>query len=294
MQKNNYLRKTLALVMTFLMIVTMMPTNVFAETFPTKDANGKAVVGTTDWQTTEENLKGKNFWPLAAKQYLREVSSTAEPMKNPMIGYGGYFIRPDGRTVIRLTMRKFDKVGSGVWHVMQMKLEDSFNDKVDWNDTQTGIYKGVSSGSKTGWYHDDLAYSEITPFATTTITDAGSVNVKEVNIADNGNTGPTAALNEVPINLVLKEGQSVDTFTKEPLVQIRMLARDKEQVTCYTDAGSGRGNYSTYTFSSIVPLKHNYEQNLLREIRQSATTDRAFRGAGSSVLYNKEKGYIEV
>lgn len=276
------------------MVAGTLPANVFAETFTTKDSTGNAVVNTTDWQVTEDNLKGKNFWPLAAKQYLREVSTLAEPMKNPMIGYGGYFIRPDGRTVIRLTMRKYDKVGSSVWHVMQMKLEDSFNDKVDWDDTQTGIYKGVSSGSKTGWYHDDLAYSEITPFATTTITDAGSVNVKEVNIADNGNTGPTAALNEVPINLVLKEGQSVDSFTKEPLVQIRMLARDKQQVACYTDAGSGRGNYSTYTFSSIVPLKHNYEQNLLREIRTSVTTDRAFRGAGSSVLYNKEKGYIEV
>ncbi len=294
MQKNNYLRKTLALVMTFLMIVTMMPTNVFAETFPTKDANGKAVVGTTDWQTTEENLKGKNFWSLAAKQYLREVSSTAEPMKNPMIGYGGYFIRPDGRTVIRLTMRKFDKVGTGVWHIMQMKLEDSFDELVDWNDLGTGIYKGVSSGSKTGWYNDDLKYKEITNFATTTITDAGSINVKEVNIADNGNTGPTAALNEVPINLVLKDTKSIASFTNEPLVQIRMLARDKQQVACYTDAGSGKGNYSTYTFSSIVPLKHNYEQNLLREIRTSVTTDRAFRGAGSSVLYNKEKGYIEV
>ena len=294
MQKNNYLRKTLALVMAFLMIVTMMPVNVFAETFTTTDANGQTVVNTTDWQVTEENLKGKNFWPLAAKQYLREVSTTAEPMKNPMIGYGGYFVRPDGRTVIRLTMRKFDKVGTGVWHVMQMKLEDSFNDMVDWNDTKTGIYKGVSAGSNQGWYNDDLAYKEITPFATTTITDAGSVNVKEVNIADNGNTGTTAALNEVPINLVLKEGQSVDSFTKEPLVQIRMLARDKQQVACYTDAGSGKGNYSTYTFSSIVPLKHNYEQNLLREIRASVTPDRAFRAAGSSVLYNKEKGYIEV
>lgn len=280
--------------MAFLMIVTMLPVNVFAETFPTKDANGKPVVNTTDWQVTEENLKGKNFWPLASKQYLSEVSTLAEPMKNPMIGYGGYFIRPDGRTVIRLTMRKFDKVGTGVWHVMQMKLEDSFNDMVDWNDTETGIYKGVSAGSNVGWYHDDLAYKKITPFATTTITDAGSVNVKEVNIADNGNTGATAALNEVPINLVLKEGQSVDSFTKEPLVQIRMLARNKQQVACYTDAGSGKGNYSTYTFSSIVPLKHNYEQNLLREIRASVTTDRAFRAAGSSVLYNKENGYIEV
>ena len=287
-------KRYLSLFLALIVLIGTLPLNIFAETFTTTDANGQTVVNTTDWQVTEENLKGKNFWPLAAKQYLREVSTLAEPMKNPMIGYGGYFIRPDGRTVIRLTMRKFDKVGSSVWHVMQMKLEDSFNDKVDWNDTQTGIYKGVSSGSKTGWYNDDLAYSKITPFATTTITDAGSVNVKEVNIADNGNTGPTAALNEVPINLVLKEGQSVDSFTKEPLVQIRMLARDKQQVACYTDAGSGKGNYSTYTFSSIVPLKHNYEQNLLREIRTSVTTDRAFRGAGSSVLYNKEKGYIEV
>lgn len=210
------------------MVAGTLPANVFAETFTTKDSNENAVVNTTDWQVTEENLKGKNFWPLAAKQYLSEVSTLAEPMKNPMIGYGGYFIRPDGRTVIRLTMRKFDKVGTGVWDIMQMKLEDSFDDMVDWNDTQTGIYKGVSAGSNQGWYHDDLAYKEITPFATTTITDAGSVNVKEVNLAKNGNTGTTAALNEVPINLVLKAGQSVDSFKKEPLVQIRMLARDKQ------------------------------------------------------------------
>ena len=286
-------KRFMALFLSLIMLIGIFPLDIFAETFTT-EKNGNTVVNTTDWQLKEENLKGKNYWPLANKQYLREVSTTAEPMKNPMIGYGGYFIRPDGRTVIRLTMRKFDKVGTGVWHVMQMKLEDSFDDMVDWNDTETGIYKGVSAGSNQGWYNDDLAYKEITQFATPSITDAGSVNVKEVNIADNGNTGATAALNEVPINLVLKEGQSVDSFKKEPLVQIRMLARDKLQVACYTDAGSGRGNYSTYTFSSIVPIKHNYEQNLLREIRASVTPDRAFRAAGSSVLYNKEKGYIEV
>lgn len=287
-------KRFMALFLSLIMLIGIFPLDIFAETFPTQDKSGNPVVGTTDWQVTEENLKGKNFWPLAAKQYLREVSTTAEPMKNPMIGYGGYFIRPDGRTVIRLTMRKFDKVGTGVWHVMQMKLEDSFNDMVDWNDTETGIYQGVSAGSNQGWYNDDLAYKKITQFATPSITDAGSINVKEVNIADNGNAGATAALNEVPINLVLKDGQSVDSFTKEPLVQIRMLARDKLQVACYTDAGTGKGNYSTYTFSSIVPIKHNYEQNLLREIRASVTPDRAFRAAGSSVLYNKEKGYIEV
>ena len=277
--------------MAFLMIVTMMPVNVFAETYKDPKTGN---INTTDWELKEENLKGKNFWPLAAGQYLYEVSTLAEPMKNPMIGYGGYFIRPDGRTVIRLTMRKFDKVGTGVWHVMQMKLEDSFNDMVDWGDTETGIYFGASSYATTGWYHDDLAYETITPFATPTITDAGSVNVKEVNISDNKNTGTTAATNEVPINLVLKQGVSIDSFKKEPIVQLRMLDKNKKRVACYTDAGTNRGNYSTYTFSSIVPIKHNYEQNLLREIRASVTTDRAFRAAGSSILYNKEEGYIEV
>ena len=291
MERKQIAKSFTAILLAIIMIYGILPVNVFAETY--KDPKTQET-HTTDWSLKEENLKGKNFWPLAGKQYLREVSTTAEPMKNPMIGYGGYFVRPDGRTVIRLTMRKFDKVGTGVWHVMHMKLEDSFNDMVDWNDTQTGIYYGRSGSSATGWYHDDTVYKDITPFGNTSITDAGSVNVKEVNIADNGNTGPTAATNEVPINLVLKAGLSVDSFTNEPLVQMRMLSRDKIGVACYTDAGTDRGNYSTYTFSSVVPVKHNYEQNLLREIRHSVTTDRAFRASGSSVLYNKEEGYVEV
>ena len=278
-----------------IMVTTALPVSVFAETYKVIDPKtGKETIQTTDWNLTEDNLKEKNYWPLANGQYLREVSNLAEPLRNPMIGYGGYFIRPDGRTVMRLTMRKFDKVGSGVWHVMQLKLEDSFYDMVDWNDTETGIYKGVSAGSTLGWYHDDKTYDTITPFGVTNITNAGTTNVKEVNIAQNGNTGTTGAMNEVPINLVLKEGQTVEKFAKEPLVQMRLMTDDRKEIACYTDKATGRGNYSTYTFASIVPVKHNYEQNLLREIRYSVTPDRFFRGGGSSVYFNKEKGYIEV
>lgn len=80
-----------------IMVAGTLPMNAFAETFKTKDpTTGMETTQTTDWILKEENLKGKNFWPLAEKQYLREVSTLAEPMKNPMIGYGGYFIRPDG------------------------------------------------------------------------------------------------------------------------------------------------------------------------------------------------------
>lgn len=274
-----------------IMVTTALPVSVFAETYKRE---GSDKVYTTDWQLTEENLKEKNYWPLANGQYLDEVSTLAEPMKNPLVTYGGYYTRPDGRTVLRLTFRRFDKAGTGVWRIMQMKLEDSLVDKVDWNDTKTGIYKGISAGSKTGWYHDDLAYDTITPFGSATITDAGTTNVKEVDTFDNKNVGTTAATNEIPINLVLKEGVTVDSFDKEPLVQIRMLRKDRKAIAAYTDAGTGKANYGAYTFSSIVAFKHDYEQNLLREIRESVTTDRAFRAAGLNVYYNKEKGYIDV
>lgn len=292
MQKRG--KKGTALVLTLAMLASLLPTGAFAETYKVTDATGAETIHTTDWQLTEENLKDKNYWPLANEQYLDEVSRLAEPMKNPLVTYGGYYTRPDGRTVLRLTFRRFDKAGTGVWRVMQMKLEDSLADKVDWNDTKTGIYKGISAGSRTGWYHDDLAYEEITPFGTATITDAGTTNVKEVDTFSNNNVGTTAATNEIPINLVLKEGVAVDSFDKEPLVQIRMLRADRKAIAAYTDAGTGKANYGAYTFSSIVAFKHDYEQNLLREIRESVTTDRAFRAAGLNVNYNKEKGYIDV
>lgn len=279
------------------MIVGIFPLNIFAETYKTNEKVGnkvEEVEKTTDWEPTEENLKGKNFWPLGNKQYLREVSRVAEVMKNPILHYEGYFTRPDGRTIIRLTMRKFDKIGSGVWHVMQMKLEDSLFNKIDWDDTQTGIYHGTSKDAADGWYHDDIAYEKITPFGDTNIINAGTTNVKEINISDNKNTASGPSTNEVPINLVLNEGINIDSFDHEPLAQMRLLDKSKTQVAAYTDARTGLANYSSYTFSSILPIKTNYKQNLLRERRSNNTSIRFFKGSNSSVYYNKEKGYIEV
>ncbi|MDY3118358.1 MAG: hypothetical protein SOW18_02335 [Peptoniphilus sp.] len=273
------------------MVTTALPISVFAETYKLE---GSDRVYTTDWQLTEENLKGKNYWPLANGQILHPVSRMAEPLKNPTITYNGYFTRPDGRTVLRLSFRHFDKIVTDLWRVMQMKLEDSLDEKVDWNDVQTGIYKGVSQVSVPGWYHDDEAYKEITPFGTTNITEAGTTNVREANVYNNKNIAAGPAVNDIPINLVLKKGVTMESFDSEPLVQIRMMYDNRKEVAAYVDEATGKTNYNAYTFSTIVPLKHDYEQNLLREIYRSVTTDRAFRAGYVTVNYNKEKGYIDV
>ena len=293
MEKKQILKRYFSLFLALIMIIGIIPTNIFAETYK---APGKDEIFTTDWSLTEENQLKKNFWPLANFQYLIEVSPTSEPIKNPMVSYAGYFVRPDGRTVLRLVLRKFDKAASALWHIIQIKLEDNLNDLVEWGNPGTGIYMGASNYSGTGWYNDDLIYKEIRQFGSNNVEMAGANNVWDVNIRDSKNLAalPAAACNEFPINLVLNKGKTINDIKNEPLVQVRMLAEDKKRVACYTDEGTGKGNYSSYTFSNILPIKHDYEKDLLREIRDSSTTDRVFRAAGSTVEYNREKGYIDV
>ena len=79
MQKKNYLRKTLALVMAFLMIVTMMPVNVMAADPTPSGSGGEPVavpggtstraVDTPDWEVSDEEANSE-YWPLSARNRL--------------------------------------------------------------------------------------------------------------------------------------------------------------------------------------------------------------------------------
>lgn len=53
-------KRFMALFLSLIMLIGIFPLDIFAETFTT-EKNGNPVVGTTDWQTKEENLKGKNY-----------------------------------------------------------------------------------------------------------------------------------------------------------------------------------------------------------------------------------------
>lgn len=94
MQTKNYLRKTLALVMAFLMIVTMMPVNVFAEDklamSPTSNGTAVRAVDTPDWEVSDEEAEA-DHWPLTANNRLVEAAN-ADSIKNPNIEYGGTLI----------------------------------------------------------------------------------------------------------------------------------------------------------------------------------------------------------
>lgn len=291
MQKKNYLRKTLALVMAFLMIVTMMPVNVFAETFTTQ-VNGETVVNTTDWSIDEQKEAEMNYWRLSDINELTVVAN-AEGLKTPSINYIGTYINAEGKTVIRVSYRVFQNLATDFWHKALFKFDKDLYDLIDFNNTGTGMYKGAINGG----FHDSATYSQIAPFAECVSSYSGAVNVKEQSLTNNGNKVGGHALLEIPIDLVLKKDKTVNDIIGQPHVQMRITNNDYSQVFCA--AGTEKSStqnvlftpYNSYTFMTYIPSPNN---NADVGTVSDYNMYYQFYSANSYAKYNEAGGYLDV
>lgn len=280
MQKKNYLRKTLALVMAFLMIVTMMPVNVFAET-------EKA-----DWTINEQKEAEMSFWKLADINEVVVVAN-GEGFKTPSVNYIGTYINDKGRTVVRVSYRMFQNLASGVWQKALFKFDKDLYDLIDFGNSGTGMYKGAIDG---GW-HDSATYKEIVPFTNAVSSISGAVNVKEQSLKNNGNKVGGSARLEIPIDLVLKDGKTVADIKGQPHIQMRITNDDYSKVFCV--AGTDKSDtqnviftpYNSYTFMTYIPSANN---NADVGTVSDYNLDYQFYAANSYAKYNEEGGYLDV
>lgn len=286
MQKKNYLRKTLALVMAFLMIVTMMPMNVFAET-------EKA-----DWTIDEQKEAEMSFWKLADINEVVVVAN-AEGMKTPTINYIGTYINAEGRTVVRVSFRVFQNLATAVWHKALFKFDNDLYNMIDFTNPGTGMYKGTNNGK----WHDADTYSEVVQFTDVVSSISGAVNVKEQDLKNNKNLVGGAARVEVPIDLVLNEGKTVADIKGQPHIQMRLTDDDHKRVFCL--AGTGKADndttdtdqnlivtpYNSYTFMTFIPsANNNADVNTVEDYNR----DLQFYAANSYAKYNEAGGYLDV
>ena len=280
MQKNNYLRKTLALVMAFLMIVTMMPVNVFAET-------EKA-----DWTINEKKEAEMSFWKLANINELTVVGK-AEGFKTPSVNYIGTYINADGRTVVRVSYRMFQNLASGVWSKALFKFDKDLYDLIDFKNPGTGMYKGVIDG---GW-HDSETYKDVQTFTNAVSSLSGAVNVKEQNLDNNGNKVGGSSRIEIPIDLVLKKGKTVGNIKGQPHIQMRITNDDYTEVFCVAGTEKSKTQnvlftpYNSYTFMTYIPSANN---NADVGTVSDYNLDYQFYSANSYAKYNEEGGYLDV
>ena len=295
MQKKNYLRKTLALVMAFLMIVTMMPVNVFAETYKDKGSSDEK---TTDWSIDEEKEAKMSYWRLSNINEVTVVANS-EGMKTPTINYIGTYINNEGKTVVRLSFRVFQNLATAVWHKALFKFDNDLYELIDFDDPRTGMYKGTDNGR----WHDSDTYKEIVQFTDVVSSISGAVNVKEQHLKNNKNLVGGAARVEVPIDLVLKAGKTVDDIKGQPHIQMRLTEENYRRVFCV--AGTGKADndttdadtnkiitpYNSYTFMTYIPsANNNADVNTVEDYNR----DLHFYAANSYAKYNEAGGYLDV
>lgn len=278
MQKNNYLRKTLALVMVFLMIVTVLPMNVFAEVDP------------ANWN--DDNPEAR-YWPIPHQGRLVKVSK-AEPLKNPSLRYIGAYTRPDGREVVRLAFSGYLNATSGVWKRLVLKPDHNLEQLIDWKESGMGKkMPGQFPNNHDGWSFND----EFIKFEPMSAQQGGSGNLHVIKLGLDGTQTTNAPLQyvnfETPIDLVLKDGQTVKTLTTNPLIQMRLMDVKYEQIYSTTIDSNQEVPYSSYTMSTFIPVRVNLKQGILNT-DVARNYENLFQSASSYIKYNEEKGYIDV
>ena len=289
--KKIYLRNILSIVTAFLMIVAMIPTNVFAETYKEVEEDGSEVERTTDWSEDEvtNGTSASENWPLSPKNELRQASS-AEGITVPDIKYEGTYTNNEGREVVRVSFVYSNSDALTRFRKLVVKLDDYLYEKVEWNNPKTGIYTGTQGkgGQHDKWTTDKASFHRMG------VLEAGAKNCYYVDLSAN----KSLELGEyrLPMDFVLKENETIKDADYNILIQARIFNNDNTWV--FARAGETDMSYSQYTLSTVIPKKNkDFEVFMEKDISNDLTGDNAaryFENTTSSVRYNLEKGYIEV
>ena len=305
--EKNFVTRTLAWVLAAVMVIAMVPVGVFAETFveTKEDVGGVSteITKTTDWSIDEKKEAEMSYWRLANLNELTVVAN-AEGIKTPSINYIGTYINEDGDTVIRVSFRMFQNLTSAVWDKLLFKFDKDFYKLINFDNPKTGMYKDKIDGL----WHDSSRYSEIVQFVDCVSSISGSVNVKEQSLVNNKSKVGKSARIEIPIDLVLHSGKTVNDIVGQPHVQMRILDEKYERVFCVAGTGKAKNDpennddskvdkdtlitpYNSYTFMTFVPSNNN---NSDVGTVEDYNKDYQFYAANSYAKYNEKGKYLDV
>lgn len=278
MDKKQISKRLLALFLSLIMIIGVMPLNIFAEVEP------------ANWVDDVETAR---YWPIPHQGKLVKVS-TAEVLKNPSLRYIGGYTRPDGREVVRLAFSGYSGAVTDVWLRLVLKPDNNLNQLIDWD--KSGIGKKRTEQFPNN--HDGYNFNkEFIKFEHLSAQQGGSGNLKYVSIGEKGtqtvSTGLLGVNFETPIDLVLKKGATVKNLKENPLIQMRLMDSNFEGIYSTTIAENEEVPYSSYTMSTFIPVRVDLKKGILNT-DVARNTENTFQSASSYIKYNEEKGYVDV
>ena len=300
MDKKQKSKQLMALFLSILMIVGILPLNIFAETYKEVE-NGQEVEKTTDWSETgrKKDNEEKGSWALSPKNRLVKVGS-ADPLKTPDINYEGTYTNTEGREVVRFTFRA--KVATAnQWDKLVVKLPKELDEIADHQHPFRGIVKGTSGPYG---YHDRAEADHIgeqyneyravpDPLAWSV---GGGKNTYAFDLYQNGSMKPGAQL--LPIDVVLQEGKSIKNINKDLIIQARLM--DKDFARVYMRAQEKSEDYMQYTMTTVIPHEKNYEVYLTKDLGALIPStpmlgnDNQFFASVATTKFDIANGYLEV
>ena len=194
--------------------------------------------------------------------------TTSDPIEMWDVNYMGWFVDAEGRTNLRLTYNENSVVVSAVWHTALFKFDPELFDAVDW----------------------DKSYATITDDGEVKVkfTDSNQANAKRLDVKE-AIKSRTNRKNNVPINLVLKDGVTLDSLPKKNLmIQMRLLDKNFERLYAFAPKGTSI-DYSTHTKSTIIPMKSDIDSYFMRGNRPNGNLFVEQRAFMSEFIANPDR-----
>lgn len=194
----------------------------------------KNLVSENNWDKDEMSKNDVNYWGISQanpKQKLVRVT-TSDPIEIVDFTYEGTFVDEAGRTNLRLSYMEKSSAVSAVWKQALFRFDDDLYNAIDWEKSKGVTEKGVE-------------YK---------FTTATGKNEKLLQVASMIATR-TQNKNNLPINLVLKEGQDLSTLAKKNyLIQMRLVDAKNQRIYAFAPKKAAL-DYSTYTRTTSVSLE---------------------------------------
>ena len=181
----------------------------------------------------EARIRDKSRWKVEDIQTLVRVT-TSDPVQMNDIDYDGMYINSNGRYVIRLIYKEKTQAVSSVWKRALINFGE-LDQYIDFSNSYV-----LGRDGKTRYTFDPVTGIKGRGF------DLGKAVGDRTNNRKN-----------LPINLVLKDGVTLETLPKQNyIVQMRLTDDKYERVYSYAP-GKTSMDYSTYTKTTSVSLDDN-------------------------------------
>lgn len=215
-----------------------------------KSAYPTNIIDEINWD--EKATKGDDYWALGKSDELKNQRlvrvTTTDPIEIVDVNYQGYFIDANGRTNLRLTYLEKSAAISAVWKKAAFNFGKLY-DKIDFDKS----YGVDEKGNK----------------YTFSATNNASIKTLDVSSMISARTQNK---NNLPINVVLKDGVTIGSLGKEDYkIQMRLVDAKGERIYAFAP-GKAALDYSTYTSSTSVSLKNNMNSEFLRGPGQKKET----------------------